>query len=242
MKGITGARLIPLVLLLAVALPPPAALLAQEELAPPDSFIDHGWRLNFLIGWSQLDLDELNSTLEAAGYSPFSGSSMSLGGGLSVFINRWWVSLSGLYNFAEEGSGAGGDLATSLSSSSLSVQGGYVVFASGGLRLFPLIGVGADFLRLKISDAVTTSFSEVLADPTGSQLKLELFLFELGLGADFVTPMWLWFAPITLGARGGYRSAFSDDRWTLDDGSELSGGPKLEREGPFVQLQIGLAF
>jgi hypothetical protein len=30
---------------------------------------------------------------------------MSLGGGLSVFINRWWVSLSGLYNFAEEGSG-----------------------------------------------------------------------------------------------------------------------------------------
>ena len=107
MKGMSGTRLCPLVLLLVVAQPPPAALLAQEELAPPDSFIDHGWRLNFLIGWSQLDLDELNSTLEAAGYSTFSGSSMSLGGGLSVFISRWWVSLSGLYNFAEDGSGAG---------------------------------------------------------------------------------------------------------------------------------------
>lgn len=242
MKGITVTRLCPLVLLLVVALPPPAALLAQEEFGPPKDFIDHGWRLNFLIGWSQLDLDELNSTLEAAGYSTFSGSSMSLGGGLSVFISRWWVSGSVLDGRAEDGSGAGGDLATSLASWSLSFQGGYVVFASGGLRLFPLIGVGADFLRLKIIDAVTTSFSEVLADPTGSQLNLELFLFELGLGADFVTPMGLWVAPITLGVRGGYRLALSDDRWTLDNGSELSGGPKLEREGPFVQLQIGLAF
>jgi hypothetical protein len=203
-----------------------------------------GGRGYCMMGWSMLDLDELNSRLKSKGYTEFSNSFFSIGGGGHGIINKLIIGGQG-------GTLIGGDETVNLNASTFKTfviggyglfDVGYLVYSKKGLNVYPMLGMGGGGLTFTIREISTPSFEDLLENP---KRKVELiyggFLVNISLGVDYM----IKFAEdekgtggLIVGFKAGYMLAPFTHDWKMDD-NDVTGGPDVGFNGPYVKLMFG---
>ncbi len=214
-----------------------SALAAPAQGA--DTHVPHGGAGYFMIGGTLPDLGALNGALERGGYSRFPRSFFTMGGGGHAFIGRLILGGEGQTLLERGRTSAGRESVLSGGCGFFNV--GYAVHSGDGLEVFPLIGVGAGSLNLKIAGRDPVSFEDVLQDPGRSaRLQKSGFLMQAALAAD----RWLRSGRgngrggLFIGIRAGYVFAPAGGAWELE-GLEAEGGPKAGWSGPYIRISIG---
>jgi hypothetical protein len=217
----------------------PATAAAQ---APGASDPVESGRGFFMVGTQRLYVDDLNRSMDAAGYPGFSSSALTLGGG--------GLGSQGAFLIGGEGHGVlGSDRTTASGDLQTRIGGGYGLFTVGydllpddALSVYPLIGIGAGALSVKIHERGAPLFDDLLENPRrGVEMSRVSFLLMLAVGGDFLVevphdgPERGGFA---VGLRVGYMASLGQRSWSSDVGN-VAGGPDLSPAGPFVRIQIG---
>lgn len=195
----------------------------------------------FMIGIGSLDIDGVNTRLEAAGMSTFSNNFLSLGGG--------GHSINGNLILGGEGHGMGvGEISEGDYTSSLSVgygffDIGYAVYSTDAFYVYPLIGIGGGGMSVRIVERGTSpSFNDVLENPKrGVEISTGGFLLNLSLGTDYVFAMEKGKngrGGFSIGLRIGYVFTPIKGDWSMDE-TKLSGSPETAITGPYVRLLLG---
>lgn len=192
-----------------------------------------------MIGGSLLDLNGLNAALAIGRRPRLPDSFLTLGGGGHAFIGRLVLGGEGHGLAGRRGAGEGS--APVLSGACGFFDIGYVGCCSRGLLIYPLFGVGAGGLNMRLTGSQAVSFSEALVD-TGRSVRLQMsgFLMHIALAAD------RWLRPagrdgrhgVFIGVRAGYAFAPVRSAWELE-GREIEGGPKVGWTGPYLRISIG---
>ena len=199
-----------------------------------------GGRGYFMCGGSIVDIDALNSRLEGKGYSKFSDSFFSLGGGGYAVINRVIIGGEGHGLIGRDETS--GNYKTSLSAGYGFFDLGYIVYSTGYLNVYPLLGLGGGGINFKIVEREAPSFDEVLDDPKRSiELSTGGFLLNVALGTDYLLKLGEdeeGEGGFVFGLRVGYTLAPVKGDWDMD-GTEISGGPEVGITGPYIRLMIG---
>lgn len=198
----------------------------------------------FMIGWSALDLGDLNASLVAHGYPKFDESFLSLGGAGHFSVGRLVIGGQG-HGYLSETHDAiltTGTYRTELSGGVGFFDLGYQFVRGGRTRAALLVGLGGGELNLKMEDLSGPSFEDVLTDPGRSaELSTAGFLIDLGVSVDVVAgrvhahgkrggPL--------LGVRAGYILAPVKGDWQLGD-RDIAGGPRMAMEGAYVRAMLG---
>ena len=193
-----------------------------------------------MIGGSLLDLDGLNAALRRGGYSRFHGSFLTAGIGGHAFIGSLILGVEGQMLMERRGANVGSK--TALSGGCGFFDIGYVAYSESGFMIYPLLGIGAGAINMKIMGREAASFEEILVD-TGRSVRLQTsgFLMHFALGAD------QWLGSVRrngrrgffIGIRAGYAFAPVKSGWELG-GTEIEGGPKVGWTGPYVRVSIGV--
>ena len=223
-------------ILLWASLSPTGSAWAKETTNPRPIAGGTGY---LAIGAVALDLGGLNGAMARSGYSAFSRSFSTLGGGGHAVIDR--LVLGGECHSLLAKSGGSSSTGASLSGGFGFFDIGWVVYAGRGLRVFPLVGLGAGSLRLDITGRSAASFGEVVADPKRSaRLQTSGFLLNLALAVEkwFAKPGQRGSQGFFVGVRAGYELAPAPSGWELDR-MEIEGGPKLNLGGPYLRLVVG---
>jgi hypothetical protein len=216
-----------------------ASALAVPVRAADDTHVPRGGAGYFMIGGGRPDLGDLNAVLERSGYPRFPSSFLTMGGGGHAFIGRLVLGGEG-QTLLERGNALAG-WKTVLSGGCGFFDVGYIVHSGNALAVYPLIGIGAGSLNLKITGRETASFAEVLEDPGRSaRLQKSGFLMQVALAADW------WLGParrngrggLFIGVRAGYVFAPAGGSWELE-GREAAAGPAAGWTGPYLKMVIG---
>lgn len=198
-----------------------------------------GGRGYFMVGSSVIDIEELNSRLEAKQYSKLSDKFMSFGGGGHAIMGRLIIGGEGHGLIGKETTT--GEYKVSLNAGCGFFDLGYMVYSSRGLSLYPLLGIGGGGMSLKIADRQTPTFDEVLENPKrGTELVSGCFLLNLSFGADYLFNLGEGQGEggLLLGIRAGYTFALVKGEWKIDEAT-VAGGPEVGVEGPYLRLAVG---
>jgi hypothetical protein len=198
----------------------------------------------FMIGWSALELDDLNTALAAHGYPEFDESMLSLGGGGHVSFGRLVLGGQG-HGYLSESRDAyltTGTYRTTLTAGIGFFDIGYQLLQGGRTRLACLVGLGGGGVHLKMVDLSGPTFEDVLTDPGRSaELSTSGFLLDLGFSVDLLTRHInhrdTYGGPL-VGLRAGYILAPVKGDWRLGD-REIAGGPRIGVEGAYVRALLG---
>ncbi len=192
-----------------------------------------------MIGGSLLDLNGLNAALAIGRHPRLPDSFLTLGGGGHAFIGRLVLGGEGHGLVRRRGGHAGSGPVLSGACGFFDI--GYVTCSRRGLLIYPLLGIGAGSIDLRLSGSPAASFEDVLVD-TGRSVRLQMsgFLMHLALAAD------RWLGPggrdgrhgIFIGVRAGYAFAPARSAWELG-GTEIEGGPRVGWTGPYLRISIG---
>ena len=198
----------------------------------------------FMIGWSALELDDLNASLAAHGYPTFDESFLSLGGAGHFSVGRLVIGGQGHAYLSEtkDASLTTGLYRTELTGGVGFFDLGYQVVRADRVRATLLVGLGGGELNLKTVDLSGPTFEDVLTDPgRSSELSTAGFLIDLGLSvgvlAGRVYHHGTQSGPL-LGLRAGYILAPVKDDWQLGD-RDIAGGPRMGMEGAYVRALLG---
>lgn len=195
----------------------------------------------FLLGVATADFDDLNAELKSRGFTPLK-SNNAVYGGLGYGIVRGRIIIGG------EGVAFTQDVSSDTMQASF--QGGYgffdvgyVVYAKGGLNVFPLLGIGGSALDLWIvGKDETPSFGRLLDEPKREvNVSTVGLLVDLGIGVDYLLVLGedqKGKGGLLLGFRAGYRLSPMQADWTMRDRDVLH-GPDVRLTGPHVCLLIG---
>jgi len=196
----------------------------------------------FMFGGSRLNIDALNDRLVSKGYSSFSDEFISLGGGFLRKTNsRWLYGVEGHYLFYEENDNTipNGSYKTMLSAAYGFFDVGYALVSTGGLNIYPLIGVGGGGTWLQIGKK---NFDDILKVPErNASLSAGTFLLNFALGSDYLIKLKEYEKDeggIVLGFRVGYTYTPWKAGWWTDTIS-IEGGPKMGITGPYLRFMIG---
>lgn len=194
-----------------------------------------------VLGSSFLKVDKLNERLVSYGYSPFSKSFFTVGGGGHAIINRLIVGGEGGSMLGESVPDGGRESSLIIGYGLFNI--GYSLVSTGNLRLYPMAGIGAVGMEFTIAESSgTVSFNDILETPGRSSiLSAGGLLISLSLGADYVINLSNTEnergGPY-IGVRAGYNLCpFSSDM-SLDD-NDVTGAPKMGFGGPFIKVLIG---
>lgn len=189
------------------------------------------------IGGSGVEIGDVNRRLDALGYPTFGRTMLTLGGG------GYGVTAGGILLGGEGYGLLSGEEAHQ--GRSVSLRGGYGLFNLGyrvrlapRLGAYPLLGIGAGAIGLRVGSRPTDdAFEGVLGAPDRqARLTRRSLLLSLGAGAEY--------RPTTLGrgfligVRAGYLFAPSSGSWRLDD-HPIAAGPDASLAGPYIRLMIG---
>jgi hypothetical protein len=197
----------------------------------------------FMIGWQQLDVDELNTRLEANGFPSLSENLLSLGGGGWAVKNDFLIGGEGHGLIGREETTSDGEFMTRLSGGYGQLDLGYRVFASERLGVSPILGIGAGAAAVdlvEVVDDASRTFDDVLSDPlTRTRLTAAGFLFDLSVMLDVRIARNDDEGGFAFGTRVGY--AYSPDGWDwqFNDGVEATGGPDVGIRGFYVRVMVG---
>jgi hypothetical protein len=209
-----------------------AALALLAGAAVPASGQDGG-RLYFSAGLQTLEIDELNGQLEAEGLPTFDDRPVTLGVGLDRQSGSWLLGAEAVMMLAEEETAGGFE--RSLDGRFALLEAGYVVPLGGGLRVYPLAGVGLSDLDLTTSQEGSVPFGDLLDGPgPGSEITTGGFVLQPGLGVDLMA------GGVTVGVRGGWMFSPGEAEWEAADVT-VEGGPDVGMEGFFVRASVGFS-
>ncbi|MBM4176006.1 MAG: hypothetical protein FJ213_07515 [Ignavibacteria bacterium] len=210
---------------------------SQEETISKD---DAGGRGFFMLGWSMMNLDELNTKLENRGYSKLSDNFISFGGIGYGMIGS--ILLGGHGNALSGKEIVSGVYKTSMSAAYGFFDLGYLLYSDGAINVYPLIGIGGGSMSLKIFENKILSFDEILDNPKRSvELSTGGFLINAALGADYLFQLGedeRGKGGIAVGIRAGYIFAPLKGDWKMNE-IEITGSPNLGITGPYIQFMIG---
>jgi hypothetical protein len=121
--------------------------------------------------------------------------------------------------------------------------GGYVVYRSDRLDIYPLVGFGARFNQLRFSQNIGATMQGTLDDTSARSLDFvnASMQIEGGLGIDYTFPLShdeRTASGLLVGLRVGYAFGIGGEQWTIDN-REVSGGPDMRASGLTVGLKIG---
>ena len=211
-----------------------------QEMAPVAK--ENGGMGYSMFGRSTIDIKDLNARLESKGFSPMSDQFFSVGGGGHAIVNsRWIIGGEGQALLGDEV--ISGNYKNSLNISYAFFNLGYIVYSIKGLSVYPLLGIGAGGMNLKIAEKVTAlTLDEVLADPErGVELSTGGLLLNLAVGIDYLLALGKdekERGGFLLGFRAGYTLSPFKGSWTLDE-IEISDAPELGITGPYLSIIFG---
>lgn len=249
--GASTRRLVRPSLLLAlihiIALPQPGS----GQAAPSGAASERGGYGFFQAGIMGMDLDDVNSSLSAAGFPGLDSTVPTWGGGGYGVVGRFHIG----------GVGQGGlDPVTSLGSTRVGLKGGYGLarvkyhaLTLGELTVLPALGFGGGSVKLSITDpgappsglSNDPTFSEILEAPgRSSELTAPwMFLLNVGVALDYRIVLGTSddgvARGILVGLEGGYLHTPGETSWTLNDATEVAGGPNLGIDGFYLWIAIG---
>lgn len=200
-----------------------------------------GFHVLFNSGYQRSDLSPLNSALKKQGYTPLGPDLWSSGGAMQLVA--WHM----IYEI--EGQAAIHAPINNADYQSLAVTGntffnvGYEFKPIKGLRIYPVLGVGASVLDLYfVRRSRLPSFEEFVSNPGWSgAINNTMFALNVGLGLELQG--WLG----TLGLRGGYIFHPIGSSWWSNGTSNnstqnpilLPNGPEMALNGPYLKLVAG---
>lgn len=209
-----------------------AALALLAAAAAPLAGQDGG-RLFFSAGVQTVDVDELNGRLDARGLPTFDDRPVTLGVGLDQQSGPWLLGAEAVMMLAEEETADGFE--RSLDGRFALIEAGYVVPLGGGIRVYPLAGVGLSDLDFTTSREGSVPFDGLLEGPgPGSEVTTGGFVLQPGVGVDLVS------GGVTVGVRGGWMFSPGEAEWEASDVT-VEGGPDAGIEGMFLRASIGFS-
>jgi hypothetical protein len=198
----------------------------------------------FMIGWSALDLDDLNAALAVHGYPQFNESCLSLGGAGHFAVGRLVLGGQGHAYLSESRDALlpTGTYRTELSGGVGFFDLGYQFVCTGRTHAALMVGLGGGGVQLKTIDLSGPTFEDVLDDPgRGSELTTTGFLLDLGVSVNWIARRGydheVSGGPL-FGVRAGYILAPVKSDWQLGD-REIAGGPRMGVEGAYVRALLG---
>ena len=198
------------------------------------------------VGWRQVDVEELNASMTAAGYPAVAEDFITLGGGMQLVAGRAMVGLEGYGLLGTDSEVSRDDFDATLGGGYGVLTVGWLVVATPHFRLYPMGSIGVGAMTLEIAEAGRVSFDEILVEPTrGAHLSQVSFLAGGGLGTEFLAPLGSGRRMLSIGLAGGYTFAPVTSRWQLYRNNlstaSVTGGPETGLEGPFARLTVGIA-
>ena len=234
-------RIVTLVMALCALLPAaafflPAAPLFADEI---DSYTFGG----FTVGTQWLDISDLNTGLSANGFETFKDPVSSWGFESYYVLNGRFVFGGELQYFRDKTSNTTYD--QKLNGYWGFLNFGYKVIgkSTNGFHVYPLVGLGASRMGLRLTESVDLDFTDVLADPTReSSLRKWDFLGQTALGVDYAFGS-KWSSDgggggFLLGVRAGYQFSFTDSKWKMHE-MDIHGDPKAGMSGFFIRVVVG---
>jgi len=198
----------------------------------------------FAIGLTTFDIDDLNARLTALGYPEFSSGFISIGGGGHAIINKFVIGGEGHVLTGDEESATinSQPFKTSLTGGYGLIHFGYLVYSNSSLNVYPLLGAGLGGITFKIAENSAPSFEQILNDPKRSvELNYGGMIATLSVNLDYIIKLKETedgFGGIIIGLQAGYMFAPFTNDWKMDE-HDISGGPAVGLNGPFVRITIG---
>jgi hypothetical protein len=197
----------------------------------------------FSLGVVWPDISDLNDVLQANGYAGFDKADLTLGiEGFRVFDDRFLVGTE--FHYASQ------KTSTSTIDQQLNiflsyVDFGYMVISNqdAGLNLYPMVGLGASWMNLRLTERGGVDFSDIMADP-GREAYLDKwdFIVQAAVGADYrvTTGRSLRSGKTAayLGVRAGYQLSVTSSDWNLAK-IDVPGGPDTGVSGFFLRFAVG---
>ncbi len=219
-------------------------LLAHGQTDPQDEAsesVPEG-RGFFMVGAQALGASDLNDELRAAGLPAFSTSALSLGGGGMGLVGPFIAGAEGHAVLGSEKTTQDGVFQSHVRGGFGLLTLGYDLRPDDPLSIYPLLGLGAGSLSIRILERGAPRFEDLLDDPRrGVEMARMSFLFMIALGGDYLfeipTP-----GPeeggVAIGLRAGFIASLGQRSWSSDIGP-VAGGPDLSPSGAFIRLQVG---
>ncbi len=185
---------------------------------------------HYSVGVARPDISKLREFLKQKGYSDFDNIFITTGGsGYAVF--KKFV-IGGESNSLKT-------ITTSSDSSTAYISGGYWQFNLGYLlysnkmfNSYAIFGVGKDNLEITTVENFSGNFENIFDNPPKSaKYSTEGFFFTVSLQGD------VFLYGLNIGLRVGYGYSLKGG-WKVWD-KDVSGGPKVGLDGPFIRLIIG---
>jgi hypothetical protein len=196
-----------------------------------------------LSGFQVPDFKRLNTKLTSKAFLPLSSVYLSRGGGFYTIFSK--IRLTTMFSYSTYSSTkTEGDRTNAVRGTTIGTSLGLSVLRSEKLQFIPFVGVVYSWfgVRLSKNNVANQSFANYLsASPNQQHLSLDHFTANVGLhvaatqflngsiGRNFM-----------LGVRPGFHLPLGKDKWKTNDNS-LEGGPKINAQGFYTHLIIGIA-
>jgi len=194
-----------------------------------------------MFGMGMLDIENLNTRLQASGYGSISDNFSSFGGGGHAIVDRFIIGGEGNVLLGKETSS--GEYKFSMTASYGFFNLGYIIYRIQDLNIYPLLGIGGGGISLKIAEQGTApAFDEILENPRrSSELSTSAFLINLAIGADYLLELGKKEKErggLVFGLRAGYTFALFKDDWYMNE-NQVPGAPELGITGPYIRFMFG---
>jgi hypothetical protein len=234
-------RTITLLMALCALLPAATFVLSAAPLFAGD--LDSYTFGGFSVGAQRLDISDLNSSLSANGYESFHDPISSWGLESYYVLNGRFVFGGELQYFRDKTSNTTYDQKLNGYWGFLNFGYNVVGKTPKGFHLYPLVGLGASRMGLRLTESTDLNFTDILADSKReSNLEKWDFLGQTALGIDYAFGS-KWSGDdggggFMLGVRLGYQFSFTDSKWKMYE-MDIHGDPEAGMSGFFVRVVFG---
>ena len=228
-------RIMMLLIFLGVVLLPCVALFA-------DDIESYGFG-GFSIGAQWLDISDLNASLSANGFATFNEPTLTLGFESYYAIKKRFVFGGEFQHFWQEATNS--TYVQKLNGYWGFFNFGYSVISKSaeGFHLYPMVGLGASRMRLRLTQRDVLDFSDIVTDPRReSYLTKWDFIVQVSLGIDYTFSFGMeendGTGGLMFGIRTGYQYSVTDSGWKMSS-LDISGSPGVSMSGIFVRFVVG---
>lgn len=227
---------------------PQAPQAATAAAAASGKDYGYGWFLS--LGGGAVDWGDINNAFNGAGYEDLAGGLWTFGGGGYGTVGRLLIG-GEFYSLEGTEVSSSGGRETRAAGGIGQFNLGYMLVSTETHRLYPLLGLGGQWIGIRVLRSTGTGlgpdlnnppFNQVLQDPgLRSQLARTGFAVSLGAGAEFTglrktRPN--GFYGLLIGIRAGYTFVPARSDWYLYD-VPVIGGPDDIGQGFFVRVTLG---
>ncbi|NLG15835.1 MAG: hypothetical protein GX556_00735 [Fibrobacter sp.] len=189
-------------------------------------------------GVSWIDVDDLNSRLDGLGLTEFSSHNLTVGYGWDMIYDR--ILTGGQVEALLWRSNTDEGTKSTLWSGELVINAGFQVLSSDKMFLYPIVGLGLGMTSLWVG-AQQVPFGTALTTPANDNLYQFTMVINLGAGFDYMLPTWKGHKSCIVGVRAGYMfDPIRNTDWRRE-GTEVTGGPDVNLQGPYIQAILGKA-